>query len=167
VHDILAVLSAVFVLGAAVAGGACVPIDGGAVEASWVVRSREGAAITDCACSDPEIASVRFALVGARGEVMGQTPCTGRTNCAFSCQRHTGATPFDIPPGFYLMSLIPVDAAGQDLTVPDPARGQASTPAPVLREVVRGQPTELDAFALVAGCSQRCGANNSNVCSGP
>jgi len=49
----------------------CVSIDGGAVEASWVVRTDDGRAITDCQCSDPQIASVRMHLEGASAGVMG------------------------------------------------------------------------------------------------
>src|SRR4051812_5447602 len=104
----------------ACAAVSCVPIDGGAVEASWVVRTHEGGAITDCGCSDPLIASVRLDLVGAAGPVAGTTPCQGQVDCRFSCQRHTGATPFNIPPGSYLMKLVPVDASGQDLTTGSP-----------------------------------------------
>jgi hypothetical protein len=138
----------------------CVQIDGGAVEASWVVVSLEGHAIAHCNCSDPQIDSVRLKLVGSSGGVMGTEPCRDRASCRFSCERRTGATPFDVPPGDYLMSLIPVDAAGQDL-------GEAAgvlTPAPVLREVVRGQPTQLDAFAMIAPCAPRCAQNKNTVC---
>jgi hypothetical protein len=150
----------------AVAAVSCVPIDGGAVETSWVVRTEDGRAITDCQCSDPQIAKVRLKLVGASGTVKETLPCQDRSSCEFSCQRHTGATPFDIPPGFYLISLIPVDAAGQDLTVLAPG-SQVETPAPILREVVRGQPTQLDALALVGKCASSCSANQNRVCSAP
>src|SRR5437773_534060 len=89
----------------AAAAVSCVPIDGGSVEASWVLRTGDGQAITQCECSDPQIASVRLTLAGVSGDVKGSSPCKDRTACQFSCQRHTGATPFDIPPGFYLISL--------------------------------------------------------------
>ena len=151
----------------AAAAVSCVRIDGGAVEASWVVRTADGLAITQCGCSDPRIVDVRLTLVGASGDVQGTTPCQGRTACQFSCQRHTGATPFDIPPGFYLISLTPVDAAGQDLTAATPGHAAVQTPAPVLREVVNGQPTQLDALAIVTGCASTCSNTNSRVCSGP
>ena len=153
----------ILVLADAGAALSCVSIDGGAVEASWVVRSDDGRAITDCACSDPLIASVRLTLVGFSEAVKGTTPCDARAACQFSCQRHTGATPFDIPPGSYLMSLTPLAADGQDLS----ATAHVLTPAPVLREVVRGQPTQLDALAIVAGCARSCDANKTGVCSSP
>src|SRR4029079_4701810 len=77
----------------------CVRVDGGAVEISWVVRSTDGRAITDCTCADPPIAYVRLDLVGVGGDIQGLTPCADRTACEFPCQRQTGSTPFDIKPG--------------------------------------------------------------------
>jgi len=143
----------------------CVHIDGGAVEASWVVRSDDGRAITDCGCSDPAIASVRIALLGNSGTVRGQEPCRDRKECEFACQRSGGATPFDIPPGSYMMSVMPLDAAGQDLFLPASGVSPVLAPAGILREVVRGQPTQLPAFQLVAKCAGSCaGANESKVC---
>jgi hypothetical protein len=151
-------------LAVAAAAVSCVSIDGGAVEASWVVIALDGHAIAHCSCSDPQIDSVRMKLVGASPAVMGSRPCLDRPSCQFSCERRTGATPFDIPPGDYLMSLIPVDAAGQDLAATGAEGTRVDTPAPVLREVVRGQPTQLDAFALMAGCAPSCAQNKNTVC---
>jgi hypothetical protein len=148
----------------AAAAVSCVPIEGGAVEASWVLRTEDGRAITSCGCSDPEIASVRLRVEGAMGPVAGSHPCDGRSSCQFSCQRSTGATLFDIPPGFYSVKLIPMDAAGQDLTR-DAPDDRARTPAAVLREVVTGQPTQLDALAIVTGCAPVCSTNQNRVCS--
>jgi hypothetical protein len=129
-----------------------------------VVRTHEGGAITDCACSDPLIARVRLDLVGAAGAVVGTTPCQGQAECRFSCQRHTGTTPFNIPPGSYLMKLVPLDALGQDLVTGSPD-DMVQAPAPVRRDVSQGQPTQLDAFALVSGCASSCSANANRVCS--
>jgi hypothetical protein len=153
-------------LALACAAVSCVPIDGGAVEASWVVRSKEGRAIGDCGCADPAIASVRITLVGERpAAVMGTRPCDGRNDCLFSCARHTGATPFDIPPGSYLISLTPVGVSGEDLPADETG---VLRPAAITRDVVRGQPTQLDAFQLVAACAPNCsGANKNEVCSRP
>ena len=77
---------------------ACVPINGGAVEISWVVISPSGGGITDCSCADPAIAKVRLVLVGVGGAIAGTTPCAGKAQCDFPCQNQTGATHFDIPP---------------------------------------------------------------------
>src|SRR5437016_2283904 len=82
--------------------GGCVRIDGGAVEVSWVVRSTDGRAITDCSCADPPIAKVRINLLGVNGDIDGTQPCEAPANraaCEFPCQRQTGATPFNIKPG--------------------------------------------------------------------
>ena len=54
----------VLLLSFACLAAACVQIDGGAVEISWVIRSEAGNAITDCGCADPEIAQVRLLLQG-------------------------------------------------------------------------------------------------------
>jgi hypothetical protein len=150
------------------ATGGCVRIDGGAVEISWVVRSADGRAITDCGCSDPQIAKVRLDLRGIGGDIDGTTPCAGRAQCEFPCQRQTGSTPFDINQGSassdgtvpqYEISVTALGADGAEL----PA---VQTPAPILRTVVRGQPTEVEAFLLVAQCALGC-VNSSGVCTRP
>jgi hypothetical protein len=142
---------------------ACVEIDGGAVEVSWVIRSPAGGGITDCGCADPAITTVRLVLRGVGGSIHETTPCAGRAQCDFPCQRQTGATPFDIreTQGLerYEVSVVAV-AGGAPLL-------QVAKPAPILREVVRGQPTEVEAFQLVADCSVECGMNNSGVCARP
>jgi hypothetical protein len=160
-RPLIVVALAVLLEGAA---GSCVQINGGAVEMSWVVHAN-GRALTDCTCSDPEIVSVRFQVVGHGGNIEGTTPCAGRPQCVFPCQRQTGATPFDIPEThgdeLYSISLVAVGKDGADL----PA---IKTPAPILRTVVNGQPTELEAFLLEAGCATACeGMNKSGVCARP
>ena len=138
---------------------ACVRINGGAVEISWlVVQSGTGGAITDCSCADPPIAKVRLVLVGKGGSIEGATPCAGKAQCDFPCQNQTGATAFDIPPTgngeSYDASLVAVGADGSEL--PD-----ILTPASTLLQVVEGQPTEVGAFALTAPCAPAC---SGNVC---
>jgi hypothetical protein len=147
----------------------CVQIDGGSVEVSWVIHAN-GRGITDCSCAmaqgeDVGIAKVRIDLLGKGMGIEGATPCAGRAQCEFSCQRSTGATPFDIPetkPGqTYGVKLVAVDVNGQDIpTITGPDR--------VYRSIVRGQPTEVEAFLLQARCSDQCGGtNNSGVCARP
>jgi hypothetical protein len=138
---------------------ACVPINGGAVEISWlVVASGTGGIITDCSCADPPIAKVRLVLVGVGGSIDGATPCAGQAQCDFPCQNQTGATAFDIPPTgngeSYEASLVAVGNDGAELP-------QIMTPAPTLLQVVKGQPTEGGAFALTAPCALAC---SGNVC---
>jgi len=108
-----------------------VPINGGAFEADWVLFDDQGRAISDCGCSDPPLARVAFQIVGTGryGSEKGAMPCAGKATCVFSCQRHTGATPFDIPPGEYAFSLVALDEDGASLAGPacgTPPSGDAS-----------------------------------------
>jgi hypothetical protein len=143
---------------------ACVPVNGGAVEISWlVVQSGTGGAITDCSCADPAIAKVRLVLVGVGGAIDGATPCAGKAQCDFPCQNQTGATQFDIPPTgpgeSYAVSVVAVGNDG--IEIPQNEIMTPATPAPILLQVSNGQPTEVDAFTLVAPCSLAC---SGNVC---
>jgi len=70
---------------------ACVEIDGGAVEISWVIRSDTGSAITDCGCASPSIATVRLKLTGVGGTIEDYQPCAGNAQCDFPCARQTGS----------------------------------------------------------------------------
>ncbi len=142
---------------------ACVRIHGGAVEISWVVVSPSGGGITDCGCANPAIAKVRLVLVGLGGALDGATPCAGQAQCDFPCQNQTGATQFDIPPTgpgeWYLAKVVAVDGSGAE--IPQTEIMTPSTPDPILLQVTEGQPTEVDAFTLVAPCSLAC---SGNVC---
>lgn len=139
---------------------ACVSIDGGAIEISWIVIAPDGRGITNCDCADPAIAKVRLVLRGVGGAIDGATPCAGKAQCDFACQRQTGATAFDIPATgageSYEVSVVAVDAAGNEVP-----QSSVMTPAPILRRVVGGQPTEVEAFTLVAPCAPTC---NGSVC---
>jgi len=145
---------------------ACVKIDGGAVEISWVIRSKAGSAITDCGCASPQIAKVRLKLVGVGGAIAGATPCAGQAQCDFPCPRQTGATAFDIQETHgderYDVSVVALGTDGSELP-----QSVVMTPAPILREVVRGQPTEVESMQLVADCATECMMNSSGVCAGP
>lgn len=146
---------------AACAVPACVPIDGGAVEISWIVVAPDGRGITNCGCADPAIAKVRLVLRGVGGAIDGATPCAGKAQCDFACQRQTGATAFDIPPTgpgeSYEVSVVAVDGTGNEVP-----QSSIMTPAPILYQVAKGQPTEVQAFTLVAPCAPSC---NGSVCS--
>ena len=137
----------------------------GAVEISWVVRSRSGAAITDCSCAEPRSPQCGWCC-RAWGSLEGYRPCDGQAQCDFPCPRQTGSTAFDIrgtqPGETYEISVVAVDSSGMVLS-PDPVM----TPAPILRSVIPGQPTETEAFQLVAACSVECGMNGSGVCARP
>jgi hypothetical protein len=144
--------------------GACVEIDGGAVEISWVIRSKAGSAITDCGCASPTIATVRLRLVRVGGANAGDTPCENQAQCDFACSRQTGSTAFNIPETqgteTYEVSVRAVGVDGRELP-------EVMTPAPILREVVRGQPTEVESMQLVADCATECQMNSSGVCARP
>src|SRR5262245_4721361 len=98
---------------------ACVKIDGGAVEISWVVRSKAGSAITDCGCASPSIAKVRLILVGMGGAIEGLKPCEGQAQCDFPCPRQTGHTAFDIQETHgserYEVSVVALGTDGSEL----------------------------------------------------
>ncbi len=160
----VAILSgAVAVAAAAAVSEGCVQVEGGAVEIDWLVRSTDGRAIGSCACADPAIARVRFAVVPQSG---GADWCEGREACTFSCDRQTGATSFAVPPGRYALSIIPIDASGQDLRVATDGRANiVMVPAPILRDIRFGQPTHLPALLMTASCADRCsGANPKTAC---
>lgn len=140
----------------------CVDIKGGAVEVPWAIFDSSGRRINDCACAvepsagaspagDKSIAFVRLDLVSF---ATGSEPCAGLDSCRFTCSRMIGATPFMVPPGQYMMGLTPLAADGTELSI-------RSTP-PLSREVVHGQPTELDSFAFTAGCASTCNGGSAN-----
>ena len=147
----------------------CVEINGGAVEISWVIRSDTGSAITDCGCAEPAIAKVRLVLVG-RGEpgspIDGATPCAGQAQCDFDCSRQTGSTAFNIQETHGRERYaVWVEAIGTDgNAIPE---NVVMRPALILREVVRGQPTEVESMQLVANCAAACQMNGSGVCARP
>lgn len=149
----------------------CVEINGGAVEISWVIRSDDGRAITDCGCADPAIAKVRLVLVGrAQGEpgsaIEGATPCAGQAQCDFACARQTGSTAFNIQETHgkerYAVSVVAIGTDGAEIP-----KAVVMTPALILREVVRGQPTEVESMQLVAKCAAACQMNTSGICARP
>jgi hypothetical protein len=149
---------------ALVAGPGCVSVDGGAVEVSWVVEAKDGTRIiADCGCTCPPVAKIRLALVPAGG---GSDVCAGRTSCAFSCNLQTGATRFDIKPGTYAMSLVPVGADGNDITTGEVGTcSLGALPAPQVRDVIKGRVTQLDAMFVQTDCAAECGGSDTTrVC---
>jgi hypothetical protein len=153
---------------AALTCAACVDVNGGAVEVSWALFARDGRAINDCSCADPAIGYVRLQLVSETDPT--NQPCAGNSACRFACGRKTGATPFFIAPGQYLMSVVPVGADGSDLPTMFTSENvvpSVQAPAAESRTVVGGQPTELEAFMLEADCSSTCNAGGiSSPCTG-
>jgi hypothetical protein len=142
---------------------ACKHVDGGAVEASWVLVTADGRGVSDCGCTCPSIAKIRMELLPIDG---GGDACAGRDGCVFACGQNTGATQFDVPAGTYQVRLVPAGTDGADVTNSDAggcrAEGRAFTK---LYEVVAGRVTQLDALQLVVGCAAECGGDDSTrVC---
>lgn len=64
-----------------------------------------------------------------------------------------------VPPGQYLISVVPVAADGTDLPtsfVPGGDPPSVQIPTAQSRSVVRGRPTQLEAFTLETDCAARC-----------
>jgi hypothetical protein len=159
-------LTLILALATPVLVAGCVEVDGGAIEASWVLRTADGRAISGCGCANPAIARVRFVVRTVGDDNMpGQDVCAGQPGCEFPCRSQRGATPFFVPGGRYAISFAPLDPAGTALSAGAPGSGSVRVPAPILREVVHGRPTQLDAVAIETGCAQACNGDLSNkVC---
>lgn len=121
--------------------GGCVTIEGGAVEARWVLRNTRGVAV-DCADEVAQIAAIRFALLPVAS---GDDPCAVGDACRFSCRSGVGTTPFVIPAGRYAISLRPLDADGEALALEDGVQ----VPAAILREVRLGELTNLNVNLII------------------
>ena len=149
------------VVGAVVGACAgCVQIDGGAIEANWVVRTYDGRAMHGCGCAEPAIARVRFVVTDADPMRSPVDVCAGRSECEFSCNSQRGATPFFVPAGRYAVSVAAISPGGTAVPASGGATG-VKLQAPILRDVVYGQPTQLEAFAIEANCAARCGGDQA------
>src|SRR5688572_22363371 len=80
-------LTLILALATPVLVAGCVEVDGGAIEASWVLRTADGRAISGCGCANPEIARVRF-VVRTVGDdnIPGEDVCAGQPGCEFPCR---------------------------------------------------------------------------------
>jgi hypothetical protein len=146
-------------VGIAVAGvcAGCVQIDGGSIEANWVVRTYDGRAMAGCDCAEPTISRVRFVVVAVDS---GLDVCAGRPECEFSCNSQRGATPFFVPASRYAISVSAIGPTGLAVPASGGTMG-VRLQAPILRDVVFGQPTQLEAFAIEANCAARCGGDQT------
>jgi hypothetical protein len=139
-------LAVSFAMSVAMSGcvAGCVAISGGAVELAWTVRT-EDARPTDCETQG--IASISLCMQDCDDSATGPSSeagdCTGATMCpfvSFGCTRLRGTTDFDVTPG---KKRLWITVACSDGT---PAA--AEVPEAVLRDVTRGDVTELNALLI-------------------
>jgi hypothetical protein len=119
----------------------CVEVNGGAVELSWVIRDVNG---TTCSCERAEIDRVVLyardcSSRNADGSCVGMT---GERVGMWACDDKHGITGFVIDEGRWAFSIEPVLVSGYAAT--------ADVPPPVIRDVVEGEPTQLDAWLIVS-----------------
>jgi hypothetical protein len=158
----LRVVQVVVCLGLISSGVGCTQSEGGAVELSWLVRTPDGRTVSDCGCADPAISHIRVELVGlSPDDIKDSRPCSERGTCTFACDRGTGVTPLDIPPGNYAIEIMPLGADGKDLR----PLGSIGVPPAIVRDVIFGQVTGLGALQVVAPCASRCASTAASACS--
>ncbi len=119
--------------------GGCVEVSGGAVEARWDLRDRDGNRIPEFTATP--VVTLRFALTPTGG---GEDPCTTEPSCHFACDLKTGATHFVIPEGEYSAVLQALDAGGNALGPP-----AVVAPEPVTRRVLTGKVTDLSVNLII------------------
>jgi hypothetical protein len=124
----------------------CVEVSGGAVELSWTIRDIEGKA---CSCGESAIESVEL-LATPCDELAEDGSCLGDERVAdtWPCDALRGSTAFDIPEGRWAFEIRAV--------VTDPIASDPREPSPIIRDVLSGEVTHLDALLIehVAACQQ-------------
>jgi hypothetical protein len=150
----------------------CVPVDGGAIELSWIEycaagqRPDSNGASCSCNARAAGLSRVRLAVMGV-GDGAVAAACEGRSGCEFDAARQSGTTGFFIPPGDYDISLVPLGPSDTPLGGPEcavaGATGCWATPPPVRRMVVKGQVVSLGSFEIavpdcpiIATCDGGC-----------
>jgi hypothetical protein len=130
-----------------------VAVNGGAVELAWTVRTEDGRPVVNPATQG--IASVRLCLQDCA--VMDGSLCTGETLCPFQTfpfDRFRGATDFAIAPGRKKL-WITLGCTDSQVTA------VVTVPEPLLREVTKGDVTELNALLIsVPSEGPACGQGN-------
>jgi len=148
----VAVIRAVFVAIGVPLASACVPVDGGAVELAWEVRSRgpygcvreEGGTVVD-RIGDVSLC-VRSCTVVSNGECVGDTTCPVRS---WACEGLRGTTRFEIVAGRKELWI--------EVTCPDATKSPANVvvPEPIVRDIADGEVTQLNALLIVVPDGQR------------
>jgi hypothetical protein len=116
----------------------CVDVNGGAVELSWAIRRENG---TPGSCAEAGVARIQLC---ARQEGQPDAPCAPVDE--WPCETYRGTTRFDIPPGRYAFSIVPICRSGAESPHPN-----TRVPAPIVRDITEGDVAELDALLIVAG----------------
>jgi hypothetical protein len=107
----------------------CTPIEGGAVEVSWDLRTFAG---NDIPCEDAGVLEMRLWW-----RVVGDD--TTQRFDQFSCDDERGVTGFDLPAGTASLWLVPVCDGDAE-----PAEGTYRAPAPIVRTITEGDVITLD-----------------------
>jgi hypothetical protein len=130
---------AVVLLVMVAAAGACVAVDGGAVEFEWTVRTAD--ALPNTSCQTEEIGTVSLCVRDCATD--DTSACTGPETCpyaSFPCDRLHGATAFTIPPGRKALRITASCLDGRPAGV--------RVPEPVVRDISNGNVTELNALLI-------------------
>jgi hypothetical protein len=140
------VLSAMCALGVysfawgSVLGSGCVGVNGGAIELAWTVRT-DDARTADCEMQNIDKVGIYVqpcddgGLGGCAGPDASPSPVQ-----AFDCTRLRGSTDFSIPPGRKKIWIAALCSDGSAAAV--------TVPEPILREVTKGDVTELNALLI-------------------
>ena len=117
--------------------GACIEIDGGAVELSWSVRSFDGTDVE--ACSDARVDEIRICWQAVSE---GSGSCTSSEE--FPCDEENGVSGFEIAPGETAFWVEPICVDGDPA---DPTTYQV--PPPIVRTVEEGKIVTLNSLLIV------------------
>lgn len=136
----------------ALGGGACVDVDGGAIELSWTLRTFDGDVIDsdrEEACERARIDAIRICWRPDDAQVdAGQgalSACDEARSRAFDCAADRGVTRFQVEPGRNAIWIEPVCEGGEV-----PGEGTYDVPAPIVREVADGEVVALRTLLVVA-----------------
>jgi hypothetical protein len=146
----IAVIKAVSIVIGVSLASSCVPVDGGAVELAWEVRSRgpygcvreENGSVVD-RISDVSLC-VRACAVVADGECVGDTECPVRS---WPCEGLRGTTTFEIVAGRKELWI--------EVKCPDGSPANVIVPEPIVRDIADGEVTQLNALLIVVPDGQR------------
>lgn len=147
------------------ATGACVEVDGGAVELSWTLRTFEGEPIATCA--DAKIGKIRVNWAPSSANGADQEPdAVGFEE--FACPANRGVTHFAVGQGPQLLWIEPICEDGSPAV-----ESTYEVPPPILRYVQNGEVVTLDSLLVVAddssnGCTkaQGCTCDTSSMAGG-